>query len=292
MLVTDLDGTLLRSDRTIAAPTLTALHNLSSRDVVRVVATGRSLGSALSVLPENTPLDFLIFSSGAGIVEWGAAREAAPLLSSAQLTADQLADAVRYCLNHKFEFMIHEPAPHCHRFGYLASEAASGTLSDDLSARIARRAGSARALERTAPPDDEGPLFGVSWTGPACQVVALPPPGDHKKIHADASAALPGLLLIRTTSPIDGESLWLEFFPPEVSKGHASHWLAERLEIPHSRTLAVGNDYNDLGLLTWAKTSVVVSNAPQELRDRFHVVPSNDQDGILAAIELMPDREA
>ena len=43
LFVTDLDGTLLRSDRTFAADDLAALRRLGECGVVRVVATGRSL---------------------------------------------------------------------------------------------------------------------------------------------------------------------------------------------------------------------------------------------------------
>ena len=50
LFLTDLDGTLLRSDRTIGERTLDSLERLAERQVVRVVATGRSLHSVLRVL--------------------------------------------------------------------------------------------------------------------------------------------------------------------------------------------------------------------------------------------------
>ena len=70
MVVTDLDGTLIRSDRTFADDDLEALRVLGSEGIVRVIATGRSLYSARLVLDPEFPIDYLIFSTGAGILEW------------------------------------------------------------------------------------------------------------------------------------------------------------------------------------------------------------------------------
>ena len=45
LFITDLDGTLLRSDRTFSAGDLASLRSLGDHHVVRVVATGRSMNS-------------------------------------------------------------------------------------------------------------------------------------------------------------------------------------------------------------------------------------------------------
>ncbi len=46
----------------------------------------------------------------------------------------------------------------------------------------------------------------------------------------------------------------------------------------------MGNDFNDLDLLEWARTRFVVANAPPELTQRFPVVASNNDDGVAEAI--------
>jgi hypothetical protein len=61
LFITDLDGTLLRSDRTFAATDLAALHRLGDLGIVRVVATGRSIFSFESVRPAGLPVDYVIF---------------------------------------------------------------------------------------------------------------------------------------------------------------------------------------------------------------------------------------
>jgi hydroxymethylpyrimidine pyrophosphatase-like HAD family hydrolase len=49
--------------------------------------------------------------------------------------------------------------------------------------------------------------------------------------------------------------------------------------------LAIGNDYNDMDLLSWAKTSFVVSNAPAELKNLFPSVASHNECGFTHAVE-------
>ena len=108
---------------------------------------------------------------------------------------------------------------------------------------------------------------------------------DHERTVARAREALPNLRVVRTTSPLNGRSLWLEILPRHVSKASAGQWLSDHLGIQHTRTFAVGNDYNDEALLAWANESAVVAGAPEALRTRFTEVAGNDRDGVADAIE-------
>jgi hypothetical protein len=91
--------------------------------------------------------------------------------------------------------------------------------------------------------------------------------------------------VIRTTSPLDHRSTWIEVFPADVSKSRTTGWLAGRLGVPRERTAAVGNDYNDLDLLEWAGMAFVTANSPHELKQRFPAVASNNDAGVSEAIE-------
>lgn len=66
----DLDGTLLCSDRTFDAVDLHALKQLGDQGVVRAIATGRSMYSFNTVTDSNLPVDFVIFSTGAGVAQY------------------------------------------------------------------------------------------------------------------------------------------------------------------------------------------------------------------------------
>ena len=62
------------------------------------------------------------------------------------------------------------------------------------------------------------------------------------------------------------------------------------LGIDKRRIVSVGNDYNDLDLLEWTDTSYVVGNAPQDLKNRFTGVASNDSGGVAEAAQRWLDR--
>ncbi len=97
---------------------------------------------------------------------------------------------------------------------------------------------------------------------------------------------LPEFNIIRTTSPLDEKSTWIEVFPENASKSIAAEWLTDRLNISSSKVLAIGNDFNDLDLLEWSGTRFVVANAPGELRSKYRTVSSNDNNGVAEAINL------
>src|SRR5690606_26127535 len=83
----------------------------------------------------------------------------------------------------------------------------------------------------------------------ACQLLAIDPEDRNASAWERIRDLLPSLKVIRTTSPLDGRSTWIEIFPTSVSKALGAAWLAQRHRVAAGRVLAVGNDYNDLDLL-------------------------------------------
>jgi hydroxymethylpyrimidine pyrophosphatase-like HAD family hydrolase len=116
-----------------------------------------------------------------------------------------------------------------------------------------------------------------------CQGLVIEPSASAS-CYASLREALPAFQVIRTTSPLDGSSTWIEIFPAGVSKAEAAAWLREREGRGQSLSVAIGNDFNDLDLLDWADLAFVVSNAPAELRDRYATVASNDDGGFSDAV--------
>ena len=54
--------------------------------------------------------------------------------------------------------------------------------------------------------------------------------------------------------------------------------------------MAIGDNWNDVGMMEWAGQAVVMANAEQELRtmakmNGWKQAPSNDQDGVAVALE-------
>ncbi len=267
MVVTDLDGTLLPASREFSRTDLKTLRNLGEQGILRAIATGRSLFSAAGVIPRNFPIDYLIFSSGAGIMHWITRK----LLVTHSLVPDDIQQVSRLLHAHELDFMIHYPIPENHRFIFHATQ----RKNPDFQRRCQR-------YEQFATP-----LSSVqAELQTACQFVAIDPnPGDLS-CYAAIQRQLPNLKVIRSTSPLDGISTWIEIFPAGVSKGLASAWVAQRHGISADAALAVGNDYNDLDVLNWAGLGCVVNNAPLDLQQHYQTVNSHNENGFTEAVTL------
>ncbi len=111
-------------------------------------------------------------------------------------------------------------------------------------------------------------------------------PVDLSALRADLAAAtlsVARLVLSRRN--------YLELLPHGVSKGEALKVVAEHLGIPLARTVAVGDQENDLEMIRAAGVGVAMPNSPPEVRagaDR--VAPPPEAGGLLALLaELSPN---
>ncbi|HYY98053.1 MAG TPA: Cof-type HAD-IIB family hydrolase [Pyrinomonadaceae bacterium] len=79
----------------------------------------------------------------------------------------------------------------------------------------------------------------------------------------------------------------LDILNPEASKGAGLAAVAAEQGLTRDEVMAVGDNFNDLEMLEWAGTGVVMANADASLRGRgrFHATSTNDEDGVAAAIE-------
>jgi HAD superfamily hydrolase (TIGR01484 family) len=252
--VTDLDGTLLSSEDGIAREDLETLASLEGFGCLRVVATGRSLFSFLNRMGTGLPIDFLIFSSGAGIQDYKRQR----LIRKLGLEPPEVREIAGLLFAANVDFMLHAPIPDNHRFLYHSM----GAENRDFARRCARYSEYCRPLAETREP------YGFS-----SQFVAIQPRG-RGEIYDALRTRLSRYTVLRTTSPLDGSSMWIEILPLAASKGKGTAWLAERFGLGPEDALALGNDYNDTDLLEWSGASYVVSGAPSELARSFREVSS------------------
>lgn len=254
MLVCDLDGTLLMHGKPFDPSDLQVLNELGANGVVRAIATGRALATARKVLAPGFPIDYLIFSSGAGVLDW----RTQELLVAHALQPEQTQLAVQTLLAHELDFMLHAPIPNQHLFQFHRS----GRPNTDFEHRLARYLHDGRVWEQR------------NARIPASQLLAVSPFADPAEPFETVRRKLPELSVIRATSPLDGRSMWIEVFAPSVSKSQAAAWIASARGIDRSMSWAIGNDYNDWDLLRWAGRAVVVPNAPEAMRAEFVVASS------------------
>ena len=260
----DFDGTLLRSDRTFANIDLDALKQLGERGVIRTIATGRSLYSFNTVAVSDLPVDFVIFSTGTGVLQ----QTGSKIIRRVSLEPDEVQQICEVLINHRLDFMVHRTIPDNHMFDYFRSNHGNHDFE--------RRLGLYNQF--SSPLEEASNRFEH-----ATQLLAVVAPANAIRILEKIRNELPDFNVIQTTSPLDGKSTWIEIFPTAVSKSQTAAWLAEGLGIDQRRIVSVGNDYNDLDLLAWTATSYVVDNAPEDLKKRFAGVASNDNGGVAEA---------
>jgi len=264
IVVSDLDGTLLPSQGIISKRNYDTLLNLENQNIIRVIATGRTLYSAMAVLPEDFPIDYLIFSSGAGIMQWNTKE----LIYSQQIEAEEVEELSKILIDHEIDFMILDPIPLNHQFRYYQT----GNKNLDFDRRLT-------LYKQFATPI--GKLEDIKRD--ACQILAILP--NKLDWFKELKTKFTDIKIIRATSPLDHESIWMEIFPEHISKGHGCQWLCNKLQIQANESFVIGNDYNDIDLLEWGKYSFVVANAPKELKSKYQVTDSVTEDGFANAIE-------
>ncbi|WP_300672572.1 HAD family hydrolase [Desulfoluna sp.] len=266
MMITDFDGTLFRSDRTVAEKDMESLRRLGEAGVIRVIATGRNLYSFMKAAPADLPVDYLVFSTGVGIARYPNPME--NMIREASLSHEACLYIKDVFDSFGFDYMVHGAMPHGHRFVYHRNT----PENSDFDTRLSFYEGLSEPI-------------GGRFSGPASQFLAITPETRVSDLFASVSEALADFTVIRTTSPFNGTSTWLEVFPKGICKSEAVSYLAGLCGIPVSHTMAVGNDYNDEDLLHWSGQGFVVGNAPTDLKSAFATVSDNDTCGVSEAIE-------
>jgi len=264
--ITDLDGTLLDLDHSISDTNMQTLNRLRELQVCRVAATGRSLYSLKKVLSTDMPFDYVIFSTGAGIMKW----QTQSIILAIHIEKKFIRRTFQILHKLNVDFMVHAPIPDNHRFVYV-----KGKGLPDFQRRIGIYEKFAEAYS--------GDINRISEEVTQFLVVA---DSGEENLYPLLIRELEPLKVIRTTSPLDHHSLWLEIFAPEVDKGTAARYLLDLLGLNRSNLCVIGNDFNDLDMLKMTSYAFVTDNAPQTLKNAHKVVSDHNHHGFAEAVSI------
>lgn len=82
------------------------------------------------------------------------------------------------------------------------------------------------------------------------------------------------------------DPFYVELLPRYVDKGVAVEKLVKHLDIQREKVICIGDSYNDLPMLRFAGMGVAMGNAQQEVKEMAdYVTASNDEDGIVNVID-------
>ena len=275
LLALDIDGTLVGPDLMLGERIQAAIAAARARGVRVSLATGRMASSAMRFAAQLELEDPVVAYQG-GLIREMPSREAlerwrartdeaiAPpvgrLLVHRPLPAAAAREAVDWSRAHGLD----PHANHLERFILRADD----PRADDYSAFMGSRA-------------ELVPDLRAALTHPVTKVLAVGEQPLPLALLDEARRHFAGRADVTISHPH-----FLEFVAPGVSKGRALRSLARRAGVPLSRTLAIGDQWNDAEMLALAGHGVAMPQAPLGVRELArYLAPPLEQDGAAQMIE-------
>lgn len=268
MLALDVDGTLLDSRHQLTPRTLQALESAAARGIVFVLATGRRTTFVKPIAEQLPGTVYLIASNGAivrplrgddlftRLLPRNRARQVVQALDAWRRHA-----VVTFPVEGTGELVMEDAADALRTFpGWLQQNLPWVRFCDPLEASLCI--------------DPVQLMYGGT--------VAQMEQARQELLAAECSR---WLRLSQTVYPHRDLSI-LDVLDHDVNKGAALARLAARLGIAGQEILAIGDNFNDIAMLEFAGTSVLMGNASPDLdRPGWHRTLDNDHDGVAWALD-------
>lgn len=265
LIAVDLDGTALRTDKSVSPRTVRALSAAAARGIEVVPATGRIAKMVSHELLEIPGVRYTLTSNGASVVDL---RDGAVLYSNLMPPEDS-----RWLVR----FFVSRG---------LLTEVYVGGISY-------ANAGTVEPLRRFGLPESffdyirrsqifvedlESALDAHGWELEKINIPYLPD-GERQRIAAELLAT--GKY---TVASAGGSNL--EVNGATAGKADGLAHLCRLLGVAPDRVMAVGDADNDVGMLRFAGLGVAMGNAiPQAKEAARAVTATNDEDGLAQAVE-------
>ncbi len=262
----DLDGTLLDSTGKMPRANRAAVHAAVEAGIHVVLVTGRSYPFARPVADELPDSVSLIVSNGAVERRKDGFRLAQRLLS--RTTARAVLASTR---EHRASSALVFDRDH-------AEQVVFETMDWELPGRKGYWLRNRHLISRSVPLEE-------ALTEDPIQVMFSGDVGQMREIAVAVRQQDHGVTVLLTEYVHRDFSL-LDITDATATKGRALAWRAAQLGLTAADVMAVGDNFNDVDMLEFAGTAVVMGNAADELKTRgWHVTTPNDDAGLARAIE-------
>jgi Cof subfamily protein (haloacid dehalogenase superfamily) len=277
LLALDLDGTLLDSRGNISKRNRLAIDNAREHGVRVALVTGRRFRDSRPVALE-LGLDIPLISHNGALTKHAATLQTVSVLP---LPLDAAREALRVGREAGADALLSDDHE---GLGILVYDHLRGeNTAAHKYVSWARR------------------IHGEEKTNAVQQVDSLEDYLDHEPIHLAFSGTcnemdqleeilkteLGSTVKILGTKYLEQDFTLLDILNPAASKGAGVAATAVELGVAREEIMAIGDNYNDLEMLLFAGTGVVMANAPLALREigGLHPTASNREDGVALAIE-------
>ncbi len=255
LVATDLDGTLLRSDGTLSPYTRSVLAALEAQGVPVVFVTARPLRWMTSLWELVGGHGMAIISNGAVLYDVGRSRVIELAAVDRTVGLDILTDTA------------------------LAIPGV-GLGIERLPSGMARNEAYVPDAGAYGLPDDYviGDLAEL-WDEPVVKMLVRTDDLPADELRRRAAEVIGDRALPTWSTPG-----LIEISAPGVTKAWRLQQLCADLGVSADDVVAFGDMPNDLQMLAWAGCPFVVANGHPDLRARFPVIGSNDDDGVAKAL--------
>ena len=246
LIVTDIDRTLLRDDKTISDYTRSVLAQCRAKGIATALATGRPRQAMGKILEQFTP-DYIIADNG------GHVYHGAELLYRARFPEE--------LKRRMIQAFLASPAVHC-----VCMECPDCLLSNHPQAELFEEWHFVFCDFNPIPPDPTAKLTIECADWQAARDLMVP-------------------FLECTLYSNTGED-WHQITLNDCTKPAGIRIVAEKLGLGMEHVVAFGDDYNDIAMLTEVETGVAVANAIDEVKAAAdEICPSNNEDGVAHWLE-------
>ncbi|SNV17253.1 Cof-type HAD-IIB family hydrolase [Dermatophilus congolensis] len=260
LIALDIDGTTIGHDGTLTNRVRDAIQRSNTNGHHIIIATGRSILSAAPIITAlGLQRGYAVTSNGAVTL---------------RLDPD---------LPHGWEIIdqrTFDPAPILHT---LRREFPTGALAVE-------RVGVGFDIHGDFPRSElDGQIHTVAWedlfTHPTTRVTFNDPEADVEHFTDRI-----GKMGLHGVNYAIGFTAWLDITATGVSKASALENIRTHLGIDPTHTLAVGDQRNDIEMLTWAACGIAMGNAPDEVAAIADYVTAHvDNDGLADVLDLLPN---
>ncbi|HEV3153426.1 MAG TPA: Cof-type HAD-IIB family hydrolase [Candidatus Baltobacteraceae bacterium] len=253
----DLDGTLLGADKILTPRVLAAISRMRSRAIEGCVVTGRMYQAALPFVRQLHFTAPVVCYQGAAVID----PETDDVLLDTPLPNAEALELLAYAQENKLHIQLYA------NDRYYTQER---NPFSELYANVS-------GVEPVIVPS----LRAQFDTWDATKGVIIADPGVIFSHLAPVKRLFGDRAYVTRSMPY-----FLEVMDAKVDKGKALEIVANRLQIPISEVLAIGDSWNDAPLLKAAGFGVAMGSAPPELLDVADAVVADvTNDGVAEAIE-------
>lgn len=295
IVFSDLDGTILSSDKTIAPKTFEVLDELAAQGIEFVPCTARSLTGVVPEFLVHPSVHYVIGSNGAAIYKLNKSNFALP--AGTRLVGQ---DAKEAAASIPFE-VIRQIDVDKESVVWLYEQVANRNIMFDISSNGKTYSERPRyeRMDQYDLTEAELRSFKTFRTPVDVTIPELLDQLDHIeriivywKDRADRDAV---------TSLVDtrDDLFWANSLPINVeisnaaaTKGTGLTWLCDYLDIPVSEAISFGDGMNDVPMLIAAGDGVAMANSmPEVLEHADHIAQDNDAPGVALYLEELLAQE-